>query len=151
MVDERPVDVVPSRVLRMVLVAAQERDVRLSVLNCEDITKRLRFEQTVAEREIQELTRKSIEAGAERRTIDEGEQSLFDLEGLERTHRERAQETQSYGGSVMALRGHIDIQELDKLQRLLGRQNQVLWPFVCADSEHDNPEKVLVRTASPVA
>ena len=53
MVDGLPVDIIPSRILRMVLVTAQERDASLGVLNDEDVAKRLRFEETETEREVQ--------------------------------------------------------------------------------------------------
>ena len=79
MVDELPVDVDPSRVLRMILVTAQECDVRLSVLNREDITERLRLEETETKCEVRESTREGIEAGAESRTTGEGEQPSVDL------------------------------------------------------------------------
>ena len=73
MPDEFPVDTIPSRVLGMILVTAQECDGRFGVLNSEDITKRLGFEEAETEGEVQELTRESIEAGEECMTFAEGE------------------------------------------------------------------------------
>jgi hypothetical protein len=144
-----PVDIIPSRVLRMILVTAQECDVHLGVLNGENIAKRLRFEETETEREVQESTRECIEAGAECRATAEGEQSSFDLERLERAHRERTQEMQGDGASATVLRGHVYRQGLDELQRTCGRKSQVAYPFLSVDSEHDIPEKVHMRAASP--
>ena len=134
----------------MVLITAQESDNRIGVLDGEDIAKWLRFEETKAEREVQELTRgKDIEAGAELRASAEGEQSSFDLERLERTEGERAQEVQSDRTSVTILRGQIYRQRLDKLQRGRRGQDQVMYLFPFVDGEHDVLEKVLVRTRSP--
>jgi hypothetical protein len=149
MVDGLPVDIIPSGVLRMVLVTAQERDASLGVLNGEDVAKRLRFEETETEREVQECTRERVEEGAECRTSVEREQSAFDLERLKRTHRERAQEMQSDRASTNALKGHIYLQRLDEAQKTRRRKNQITCPFRSADSEHDILEKSLARTASP--
>jgi len=98
----------------MMLVAGQERDVRLGVLKRKDITKWLRFEETETEREVRELARERVEAGAERGTPAKGEGSSFDMERLERTDRENFQEVQSHGASATTLRGHVDHQGLDK-------------------------------------
>ena len=134
----------------MVLITGQESDARTGVLDGEDISKRFRFEGTKAEREVQELTRdKGIEAGVEFRAFAEGEQSSFDVERLERAHRERGQEMQNDGISVKILRGQIYRQKLDKLQRVRRRQNQVTYPFLFIDGEPDIVEKPLARTVSP--
>jgi hypothetical protein len=148
-IDRGPLDVLPGGVIRMILVTAQERDVRDGVLNGEDIAKWLRFEEAESKSDVQEFTSESVQGGVKSRTCAEREQPFINLKRLERTNREHAQEMRGDGTSVKVLRGHVYLQGLDKAQRSRRRKRQIVYPLLLVDSVRDSLEKVHLRAIGP--